>query len=1247
STVTGGLLVGDKLDADYWWRNFRQPVLFARTVRAMIADGYDTFVELSPQPVLTRFVGDLLDEAGVPGQVVGSLKRDVDDWIALGESFGTLYTTGTSIDWRRGHPDPVPALDLPGPVWEHETFWNETPVSRERRTARQAHPMLVRLDGHRPTWQTKWDDHRLDWVRDHHVFGSTIVPGAAFVEAALAAARELTGELCGLGHVEFEHACLLSDDEPRISRIELDADGGGFECHSRPAGGGAWVRSARGRFQRGHLREPVTVDLSEVRDRCGTVHQAIDVYSTLDRAGYAYGPALTGIRSLAVGDDEVLARIQVPYLLRGKTSDYLLHPAVLDACFQSAIVHPRPDGSGGLSPLRCLLTGVDEVVLHDGVRLPAWCHTRVRAADETGLCADLSLLDEHGRVLAEFRGLRGTVVPGTADSLPRYELVWQRDRGVEPAGSAFATGPESVRAELAEFAAAQSLRLDHDRYAGDYGPVVRELCGRHVARCLRELGVDLAPGAVVAVPPTVTDRHRGAMAVFLGFLLEDGVLQQDTEDGTVTRVRRSPSTDVDALLEAALADHPACAQELLLVDRVGRRLAAIVTGATDPLSVLFPGGATDGVDSIYQTSPATRFHNVLIAEAVRRLARGVDPHRVIRVLEVGGGTGGLTLHVVPALPADRTEYTFTDISPAFLPSAAERHGHLPGFRTRTLDLERDLTEQGVAPGSIDLVVAANAVHATTDIGAVLARLRAVLAPGGVLALLEAAPGSRWLELTFGLTDGWWLHQDVHRGEHGPLVTAETWERVCRAVGFEQVLHLHAETGTQTALLAALPVVTTPPVDDDRPRGSRWVLLSDVDGIGGELADVLRQRGDEVAVAPTVDRLPASLSGDQVSGIVHLPSAVEADDEEDGAALATRAAHALSGLVETVRAVDRLPVGQRPRVFVVTRGQHAMRGVVPGVDGSPLWGAGLVVALEQPLTRCTMIDLTAVAGEREAEVLAGELARADGEREIALCGDERLVRRVRALPRSRTRPVGSMRDLPDTHTAVLVNDAPGTLDDLRYQAVIRALPGPGEVEIEVRSTGLNFLDVMSALDQVPAVDPAKGHVFGAECAGVVTRVGAGADRHGLAPGDRVVAVAAGISTLATHVLVPATGVVAMPEGLSFDEAASMPITNLTAWFTLVRAAKLTAGERVLVHSAAGGTGMAAVRLARHLGAEVIALAGTAEKRALLTAMGLTHVLDVTAPDFVEQVGKATGGAGVDVVLSAATGEAFSRSLACLA
>jgi NADPH:quinone reductase-like Zn-dependent oxidoreductase/acyl carrier protein len=235
--------------------------------------------------------------------------------------------------------------------------------------------------------------------------------------------------------------------------------------------------------------------------------------------------------------------------------------------------------------------------------------------------------------------------------------------------------------------------------------------------------------------------------------------------------------------------------------------------------------------------------------------------------------------------------------------------------------------------------------------------------------------------------------------------------------------------------------------------------------------------------------------------------------------------------------------------------------------------------------------------------------------------------------------------PAPQPARLTFEAPGSLRNLEWFALPEQSLEPDEVEIEPVATGLNFRDVMYAMGLLSdeAVENGfAGASIGMELSGRVTRVGSAVQ--GFAPGDAVVGCAPACFAARVRTRTAALG--HKPAAISFEAAATIPTVFLTAYYALVELAHLRRGERVLIHGGAGGVGIAAIQLARHLGAEVFATAGSNEKREFVRLLGADHVLDSRTLAFANQIRTLTGGQGVDIVLNSLAGEAMVRSIDAL-
>ena len=605
----------------------------------------------------------------------------------------------------------------------------------------------------------------------------------------------------------------------------------------------------------------------------------------------------------------------------------------------------------------------------------------------------------------------------------------------------------------------------------------------------------------------------------------------------------------------------------------------------------------------------------MLAEAVAKAtAEGVRVGR-FEVMEIGAGTGGTTARLVDRLPADNLGYLYTDIGTTFVAKAKERFGHDPRMDFATFDLERDVETQGLEAGRYDLIIAANVIHATADLRTSLARIRRLLKPNGLLALMEVVEPQRWFDLTVGLTAGWWAFTDLDIRPEYPTLTADGWRALLTECGFHVAVAQPSAlwpSGAREALILARA----------KPAGGVWAVLSDDEVFARALAVEIETNGGQAFAIEGADLRAqlAALDGLTPTDVI-VARSPDADDSSAASADLALLANALA---------ERSPP---PRLIVLTRGAQCVGrgGVAP--QQAPFWGVARSLALETPELRTAVVDLDPARPVGEAAAVAAELTDRSGETQVALRGGKRFVAR---LERRASLPV-AIRAKPAAWR--LMPASPGAYDAFVRAPIVRRPPSAGEVEIETLAWGLNFKDVLNTLDLYPG-DPGP---LGGECAGRIVAVGKGVDH--LHVGDDVMAVAGG--SFASHVIAPAALVQLKPETMSFEEAASFPIPWLTAAFGLEHVAKLRPGERVLIYAGAGGVGLAAVRIAQRAGAEVFATAGSPWKRDLLEAAGVTHVYDSRTPAFVDRILADTEGEGVQVVLNSLAGEMMDASFRAVA
>lgn len=223
------------------------------------------------------------------------------------------------------------------------------------------------------------------------------------------------------------------------------------------------------------------------------------------------------------------------------------------------------------------------------------------------------------------------------------------------------------------------------------------------------------------------------------------------------------------------------------------------------------------------------------------------------------------------------------------------------------------------------------------------------------------------------------------------------------------------------------------------------------------------------------------------------------------------------------------------------------------------------------------------------------------------------------------------------------DKRGIFDSMSLKLSNRVLPKEGEVEIDVKAAGINFRDVMVALGSYPTAPGFDQPEMGVDCAGEIVAVGPGVDNFRI--GDAVMCMSQG--TFKKYLTVHAACLMPKPPGFTFEQAAGVPCVFATVQYAMVDIARLAPGESILIHSAAGGVGLAAIQVANHIGAKIIATIGTPEKREFLKSIGIEHIFDSRSLSFAEDVLRVTNGRGVDAVLNSLAGEALVKSFEILA
>nr|WP_325120000.1 SDR family NAD(P)-dependent oxidoreductase [Streptomyces sp. GMR22] len=352
STVTGRVLDTAELDAAYWYRNLRRTVRFDETVRVVLGEGIQVFVEASAHPVLTMGIEQTADDHGTRATVVGSLRRDEGGPARFLRSVAEAYVGGADVDWREVFAGTgARRVDLPTYAFQRRRYWLESETTEaddvsSAGLASAGHPLLgavVQLpdsDGLLLTGRLSLRTHA--WLADHAVLGRAVLPGTAFVELALRA-----GDAAGCDRLEeltLETPLVLPEEG--ALQVHLVVSGPqetgdrefGVYARRDDAPGESWTRYARGTLTALSPAAP-SADLSVWPPAGAQAVETAGLYERLAATGLAYGPAFRGLRAAWRRGDELFAEVALPEDVRTEASRFGVHPALLDAALHVWSVH--------------------------------------------------------------------------------------------------------------------------------------------------------------------------------------------------------------------------------------------------------------------------------------------------------------------------------------------------------------------------------------------------------------------------------------------------------------------------------------------------------------------------------------------------------------------------------------------------------------------------------------------------------------------------------------------------------------------------------------------------------------------------------------------------------------------------------------------------------------------------------------------------------------------------------------------
>jgi NADPH:quinone reductase-like Zn-dependent oxidoreductase/SAM-dependent methyltransferase len=957
------------------------------------------------------------------------------------------------------------------------------------------------------------------------------------------------------------------------------------------------------------------------------------MYQTLRDLGLAYGPPFQGLQNLcwnggqvAIGDigsfDWAAQKTQ------HHVQPHLIHPATLDAVAQLAWV-PLTKGATKKLPtsvptrLRECWLASSGLGFPDPVALRGWTESSLLGPRGTqGIDSSAFALDQDGNLKLLVSHLESTTVSAfdnfSLTALLRqlcYNLEWKPDPLLLP------------HDEIVSVCRVDQLDLDEPiRYFDNLGLVLFPF----ILRALAEIEGEQQP---------TTKLHLQKHIAWMKHEVEK-FHASDLPNGSPDWISRSEDTEgMNALIEEV---ENLNATGKLHVS-IGRNLLGIIRGTVDPLELLF---SNDLAASHYELvidrgSYAANFERYLDILAHKNPG--------LRIIEIGAGTGAFTKHAIrPLLVHGDDElgtprfahYDYTDLSAGFFEKAKDKYtSQQQRMRFKILDIEQDPELQGFYIGTYDLVLAASVLHATRDLRRTIQNCRKLLKTGGKMIFLEIIqPNFLGTAFTFGTLPGWWLSSENFR-EQGPCVLKEQWDALLSENGFSGIDCLFQDYEHNSCHELAIMVTTAVSTQkfQQTTEALRTVLLLDLESpLQVDVAKHIRcqlqcERAEECLIVSLEEVL--LVENPKSAFFIFLPEIEKPY---------------INGLdTSNFRLLQHVASTARQLLWVT----HVNTGVESSPELDMANGLARVLRSEDSnrtiitlSLECADVDLLAAA-KTIVKVLTTNISAApeDRETEYVERNGQILISRAfeakmldREIYEKRV-PQPREQSLNEEKYLSLEIGTPGLLDSLYFVHDLEHSKtlGAEDIEVEVRCFGLQFRNVLIALGRM------NEETIGSEFAGTVTRVGTNCDFFRV--GDRVCAGITG--TWKTYTRCNAQLAVKLPDGLTWEDAASFPISAITAYHSFVELAHLQKGESVLIHAGSGSTGQLAIQIAQHIGAEVFVTVGFDEKKQLLMNeynIPDDHIFYSRDAAFAKGIIRMTNDRGVDVVLNSLSGESLIAS-----
>ena len=423
STVTGVELSGENWGAEYWWKNVRQTVCFAKVMDTFCSGSDCSFLEVGPHPVLRPSIQECMLNAGKDWNVFSSLKRNEAEQFQLHEALGNLYVNGFELNWAKLVAEGGRLIQLPTYVWQREKCVKESNALRQDLLGRPGHPFFnTKTDHPIPAWEVEINEQFFPYLKDHIVNEQVVFPGAAYIEAGLALhGAVFEKDACILEDVEFVQLLSVENKKVHLLRLSYNNETNEFLLHSRiKEDGQPWQLHAKGSLFADALsnKDVECINFKELKASFKENIYFPDLYKELAKTGLEYGPSFQCIQELWKGEGELLIKVKAKEPLEPGFGHYKMYPTLLDAGLHAILV-------GGSINATYVLVSVGKVKFYTEIPSECWIHATRGEASDDSLRSSLRILDESGNVFAEIQGVVFQKIARLhSDNTDLYQYHW-------------------------------------------------------------------------------------------------------------------------------------------------------------------------------------------------------------------------------------------------------------------------------------------------------------------------------------------------------------------------------------------------------------------------------------------------------------------------------------------------------------------------------------------------------------------------------------------------------------------------------------------------------------------------------------------------------------------------------------------------------------------------------------------------------------------------------------------------------